>query len=598
MSTTSGEAAAAVPAGAVSWRPWGRDAFEYAQSHDRPILLSINAVWCYWCHEMDAGTYADPDVAEFVNAHFTPVRVDTDHRPDVNARYNVGGWPTTSFLTPHGGFLAGATYLPADQFLAMLDEVRRAYSERKPEMYEQGNDILRQRREHAGRVSAGREPDAGTVDTISRRVAGTYDAINGGFGVEPKFPSTPMLRLLLHRYRTSGEAFYRVMLEKSLDGIIGGDLRDRIDGGFFRFTMGSDWTQAQYEKMAEDNVALAGVLIDAGIVLDRADYLAVAGETVDYICGTLYDPTAKGIRGSQGAHSEYYAGTRQERSLSEAPAVDPFCYTSVTAQAASLLLVAAWKLGRPELTAKGTALLDCLVTASESGRLAHAYSEAGGLPQDEGDLLVDWAHFLVAALDGYDTLPGGSERYLKAADRAANALLERFLDGPNGGFWDVEAGQERLGYLHAREKPLAENTCAAVGMMRLHHATMEGLYQQTARHTLSAYVDANRDYGELAADYAVAVDRYLHPAVEVTVEGSPGSASADAMLAAAMRLNDPHLLIKLAPAVMEDAPAQAHVCLDTVCYPPVTDPAELAQAVAEGGMVTESPFQNVFDLLG
>ena len=112
---------------AVAWLPWGHEAFEFAQDNDRPILLSINAVWCYWCHEMDAGAYADPDVIKFVNHHFTPVRVDTDHRPDVNARYNVGGWPTTSFLTPHGGFMAGATYLPPDQLLAMLDEVRRAY---------------------------------------------------------------------------------------------------------------------------------------------------------------------------------------------------------------------------------------------------------------------------------------------------------------------------------------------------------------------------------------------------------------------------------------------------------------------------------------
>lgn len=582
----------------VSWQPWGREAFEFAQQHDRPILLSINAVWCYWCHEMDAGAYTDRDVIEFVNTHFTPVRVDTDHRPDVNARYNVGGWPTTSFLTPHGGFMAGATYLPPDQLLAMLDEVRRAYSERKPELYEQGNDILRQRREHAGRVSAGRDPDAGVVDAISRRVAGTYDAINGGFGLEPKFPSTPMLRLLLHRYRATGEPFYRVMLEKSLDAIVGGDLRDRIDGGFFRFTTGGDWTQAQYEKMAEDNIALAGVLMDAGIILERADYLRVAGETVDYIYSTLYDPSAKGVPGSQGAHSEYYAGSPQERSQSAAPAVDPFCYTSVTAQAASLLLGAAWKLGRPELSGTATDLLDGLVDASENGSLPHAYTASGALPKDEGDLLVDWTNLLVAALDGYDALPRGSGRYLKAAERAAQALLDRFLDGAHGGFWDVESGQERLGYLHAREKPLAENTRAAVGMMRLHHATLDDRYRQTARHTLSAYVDANRDYGELAADYAVAVDQYLHPVVEVTVEGSPGTASADAMLAAAMQLNDPHLLIKLAPATMENAPAQAHVCLDTVCYPPVTDPAELAAAVAEGGMVTQSPFQNVLDLLG
>ncbi len=598
MSTISGEPAAAVPTGAVAWRPWGREAFELAQNNDRPILLSINAVWCYWCHEMDGGTYSDRDVVEFVNAHFIPVRVDTDHRPDINARYNVGGWPTTSFLTPHGGFLAGATYLPADQFLAMLDEVRRAYNERKPELYEQGNDILRQRREHAGRVSAGREPDGALVDSISRRVAGTYDAINGGFGLEPKFPSAPMLRLLLHQYRTTREQFFRVMLEKTLDGVVGGELRDGIDGGFFRFTMGGDWTQAQYEKMAEDNVALAGVLMDAGIILGREDYLRVAGETVDYICGTLYDPTARGVRGSQGAHSEYYAGSRHTRAESDAPTVDPYCYSSVTAQAASLLLGATWKLGRPELTATAVTLLDGLIDAAEGGRLAHTYSASGALPQEEGDLLVDWANVLAAMMDAYDALPGGSERYLEAAGRAAQALLDRFLDGANGAFWDVEAGQERHGYLHAREKPLADNTCAAMGMMRLHHATMEERYQQTARHTLSAYVDANRDYGELAADYAAAVDRYLHPVVEVTVEGWPGAVSTDAMLAAAMKLSDPHLVIKLAPASADDAPAQAHVCLDTVCYPPVTDPAELVAAVAEGGTVMESPFQNVFDLLG
>ena len=598
MSTISGEPAAAVPTGAVAWRPWGREAFESAQHNDRPILLSINAVWCYWCHEMDRGTYSDSDVAAFVNTHFTPVRVDTDHRPDVNARYNVGGWPTTSFLTPHGGFMAGATYLPADQFLAMLNEVRRAYSERKPEMYEQGNDILRQRREHAGRVSAGREPDAAVVDAISRRVAGTYDSNHGGFGVEPKFPAVPMLRLLLHRYRTTGEPFFRVMLEKSLDGVIGGDLRDQIDGGFFRFTMNGDWTQAQFEKMAEDNIALAGALMDAGIILERTDYLAVAEETVDYIVGTLYDGAAKGVRGSQGAHSEYYAGSRQQRLESEPPAVDPYCYASVTAQAISLLFTAAWALCRPKLTETATLLLDGLLERAASGNLAHTYSAAESLPQEEGDLLIDWADFVIAALDGYDAVPAAAERYLEAATGAGQTILDRFLDGPNGGFWDVEAGRERLGYLHAREKPLAENVRAAVGMMRLHHATMEDRYRQTARHALSAYVDANRDYGELAADYAVAVDRFLQPVVEVTVEGWPAAVSTKAMLTAAMQLNDPNLIIKLAPSTVEDAAAQAHVCLDTVCYPPVTDPAELATAVAEGGTVTESPFQNVLDLLG
>ncbi len=583
---------------AVAWRHWGADAFAAAQDLDKPILLSINAVWCYWCHEMDNSTYSDPDVARFLNEHFIPVRVDTDHRPDINARYNVGGWPTTSFLNPHGGYIAGATYLPADQFLAMLDEVRRAYADRKPELYEQGNDIRRQRRDYAARVSAGQEPDASLVDAITRRVAGTYDPANGGFGVEPKFPSTPMLRLLLHRYRTTGEPFFRVMLEKSLDSLVGGALHDQIDGGFFRFTMSADWTQPQYEKMSEDNIALAAILMDAGIVLQRPDYLENAAQTVDYILTTLYDSEAQAVRGSQGAHSDYFDKPAAVRAAVEPPPVDPCSYTHLTAQTSSLLFAAAWKLGRPELTDIAVNLLDNLADTATSGRLPHVNPSANRKPSPDGDLLVDWAHVFLALLEGHDAVPDASERYRQAAEHAASVLSERFLDGQRGGCFDIEDTPDRPGYLQVREKPLAENVSVALGMMRLSHITFDQRFLHTAHHTLSAYCEANRDYGELAADYAIAVDRYLNPVVEVTVEGRPGSADAAVMLAAAMTLDSPNLLIKLATVENDAAPAQAHVCLDTVCYPPVSDPAALADAVAGGGMVTESPFQNVLDLLG
>ena len=583
---------------AVAWQPWGADAFAAAQQHDRPILLSINAVWCYWCHEMDDTTYSDPDVVRFLNERFIPVRVDTDHRPDVNARYNVGGWPTTSFLTPHGGYIAGATYLPADQFLAMLDEVSRAYTERKPELYEQGNDIRRQRREHAARVAAGQEPDAALVDTITRRVAGTYDPSNGGFGTAPKFPAAPMLRLLLHRYRVTREPFFRVMLEKSLDAMVGGALHDQIDGGFFRFTMSADWTQPQHEKMAEDNIALANVLMDAGILLQRPDYSRCAGETIDYILSVLFDSEALAIRGSQGAHSDYFAEPAPVRAAIPPPPVDPCSYAHLSAQASSMLFAAAWKLGRPELTDIAIKMLDAQVESATSGRLSHVYPASGVASPQDGDLLVDWASFLLAALDGHDAAPVSGERYRQAAEYAAGILYERFLDGQRGGFFDIEDTPDRPGYLQVREKPLAENVAATLGMMRLSHITFEERYLHTAHHTLSAYVEANRDYGELAADYAVAVDRYLNPVVEVTVEGRPGTPDANAMLAAAMELDSPNLLIKLATVENGAAPAQAHVCLDTVCYPPVSDPSALADAVAGGGMVTESPFQNVLDLLG
>ena len=594
----------------MDWQPWRTETFAAAQDADKPIILSINAVWCYWCHEMDAGAYADDAVIRYVNAHFVPVRVDTDHRPDINARYNVGGWPTTSFLTPHGGYIAGATYLPADQFLAMLDEVRRAYADQKPQLYEQGNDIRRQRREHAARVAAGREPDDALVDQITRRVAGAYDPIHGGFGLAPKFPAAPMLRLLLHRYRTTGEAFFRTMLEKSLDGISNGALHDSVDGGFFRFVGGADWTQPQHEKMGEDNIALASILMDAAILLERADYRDAASAAVDYIVGTLHDGAAAGIRGSQGAHSDYFGLTPAMRAGLPPPPVDPFCYASLTAQGASLLFGAAWKLGRPELGDIAVGLLDGLVEAAASGRLGHTFTAAGFAVKDDGDLLTDWAYFLLAALDGCDALPAGDDRYRNAAVAAADILLSRFMDGARGGFCDIEDTPDRAGYLQVREKPLAENVAAVNGLLRLHHLTGELRYRQAAHHAVSAYAEANRDYGELAADYAIAVDRYLNPVVEVTVEGRPGAPDAAAMLAAAMALDSPNLIIKLvasgadADAGATPFPARAHICLDTVCYPPVWDPAQLAAAVSGGGIagggdgIVNSPFQNVLDLLG
>ena len=63
---------------------------------------------------MDVTTYAHPDV-ELARStdRFIAIRVDADRRPDINDRYNLGGWPTTVFLTRPRRHAVGATYLDA-----------------------------------------------------------------------------------------------------------------------------------------------------------------------------------------------------------------------------------------------------------------------------------------------------------------------------------------------------------------------------------------------------------------------------------------------------------------------------------------------------
>ena len=118
----------------IKWRPWSEKAFDEARQLNRPILLSISAVWCHWCHVMDETTYSHPGVIDLINREYMPIRVDNDLRPDINQRYNMGGWPSTAFLTSSGDILTGATYLPPDQMADALARVASYYRTNQAEI--------------------------------------------------------------------------------------------------------------------------------------------------------------------------------------------------------------------------------------------------------------------------------------------------------------------------------------------------------------------------------------------------------------------------------------------------------------------------------
>jgi len=591
-----GENLASTGSNQIQWLSWSGSAFAQAQAENKPVLLSIGAVWCYWCHVMDEVTYVDPEVANYVNHHFVSVRVDNDHRPDINLRYNVGGWPSTVFLTGHGGYIAGATYLPPDQLLAMLMEVQRAYRDQKPEVYDQGNSLLRQRREEVANIAAGADLGEELVDRIARRVAGTYDPRNGGFGEAPKFPGVPILKLLLHLVRTTQEEFYRVMLVKTLDGMAASPFFDHAEGGFFRYSPTPDWTEAQHEKMLEDNIGLAHVYLEAYFLLSQDKYREIASRTIDYLTGNLYDYKASGFRGSQGAHSDYFGLPIESRHGQPNPPIDPFCYSSWSAQAVSLLLSAAWKLQRPELAVTAVKVLQKLDAMAQTESLSHVYDIAGLAESGEPQLLTDWAHLLNALMDAASTASNG-ETYLPRARAVAELLMAEFYDPSNGGFFDVASDPEAIGYLRAREKPLPENVAAAQGLLKLYQANGDETYLETAQRTLSAYVEVNRVYGEFAASYALTVDLALNQPIEVTIEGHPENPDTQGMLRAAAQVAYPNLVVKLVEVSAENQ-ALAHVCLNTVCLPPVGNPSELALTVAEAAAPRASHFEDIFQQFG
>ena len=121
----------------VNWLPWSNEAFQKAKTEDKPILLSIGASWCHWCHVMARESFEDTETAEFINNNFIAIKVDRDERPDIDKIYQsfvqalvgVGGWPLTVFMTPEKEAFYGGTYFPpADNrglpsFMSVLGKV-------------------------------------------------------------------------------------------------------------------------------------------------------------------------------------------------------------------------------------------------------------------------------------------------------------------------------------------------------------------------------------------------------------------------------------------------------------------------------------------
>ena len=573
----------------IEWLPWTASTFQRAQDEDKPVLLSISAAWCHWCHVMDETTYSDPDVQSLLASSFLAVRVDNDHRPDINARYNVGGWPTTAFLTPHGGLIGGATYLPPDQFLAMLMELQNAYRADKPQLYSQSRDLLRQRREHARRVAAGQEVDGSLVDRVARIVAGAYDAREGGFGNEPKFPNPSILRFVTHLYRTTGEEFYAAMLRKSLDRLADSAMFDRVEGGFFRYSSSADWSGPQYEKLLEDNAQLARAYLDASIVLGEQRYRETAERIYEFLSTRLYDPEAGGFRGSQGAHSDYFSLDAESRSRSASPPLDPSCYAGPGALTAAALLDAAWKLGRPDLARTGLDVLDRIDGMAEVGGFRHVVN--GDASDDAPALLTDWTGLLAGLMQAHAST--ADPRYLDRAVQVAAVMVDRYFDEEGGGFFDIEADESAVGHLQVREKQLPENMVAVQGLLRLYQSTRNEDYRQVCEATLSAFASVFREHGEFAAEFGLAVDVFSNPMVEVTVEGDLEGADSRRLLEAAANLDSPNLEIK---TVAASGPALAHVCLDTLCLPPVSTPEALVETASGIDNQPASPFRDIFSV--
>ena len=537
----------------INWHPWSPEAFDEARQTGRPILLSISAVWCHWCHVMDETTYSHPGVIDIINREYVPVRVDNDVRPDINQRYNMGGWPTTAFLTASGDILTGGTYLPPDQMASSLIRVADYYRANQTDI---ASRVLEARKRAASGVarSVG-ELEPGLVDTILDAVKSAYDPEYGGFGNAPKFPQADAILLLLEQSVLRSDEELRRMAVHTLEQMTGGGTYDHVGGGFFRYSTTQDWSVPHFEKMLEDHAPLVHALALSGM-WDALE------KTTGYIDAVLRDPKTGLYAGSQDADEHYYAMDAEERTQTPGPYVDRRVYTSWNAA----LAVAYLEAEKREVAAK---LLDSL--------FKRAYRRGDGMTHSEGagGQLGDQVWSLWAAVRAFQH--GLGDQWMTVAADLAAHIEERYGDSQLGGYFD-RAGGDELGRLGERIKPLAENSIAAMALIELD--TLLGdpssPHRERARRALESVAALPRQYGLMAAVFARALDRLSH-AIKVTTKNPE--------LARASRAAQPYAVIDPsgAPGARRAHTEQdgAVVCAGTICLAPVFTPTAVAEAIRE-----------------
>jgi uncharacterized protein len=563
-------------AGEIGWLPWEPSSFARARSEDKPILLAISAVWCHWCHVMDETTYSDPAVIETINARFVPIRVDNDRRPDVNVRYNMGGWPTTAFLAPDGAVLTGATYLPPEPMRRALDEIARFYAEKKDEIAARTAPV----RPAEYRPAAAGDLRDGMIVRLVEQLTENFDEEYGGFGDAPKFPQPEMLEFLLDRWRATGESRLHAIVAKTILGMSRGGTYDRVEGGFFRYSTTRDWSVPHFEKMAEDHAGLVRVLAALVVFAPAAEFRTTLASAVAYVRTTLRDPASSLFAGSQDADEDYFAQPLEGRRERIAPFVDRTSYTNWTCALAGAWCAASLALDDDGLLREACETLDAVhERLTDPDGLAYHFVAPGGEPQVRG-LLTDQTAYLRALLDAHEA--SGEARFLERARALAARISERFA-GADGGFYDRIPIEAELGRLDVADRPIVENGVMAEALLRLSGLTGDGAYREPAERALRLFARTYASAGPFAAAYGRALQRYLTPETSVRLVGEPKSTGE--LREAALRLPSPAVTVRtVGPggAAALDLPADpapaAYLCAGGACGAPARDPASLRDA--------------------
>jgi len=491
----------------VDWFEWGADAFAEAARRQVPVLVSIGYSTCHWCHVMARESFSDPELAEYLNDNFVAIKVDREEYPDVDASYLAAasaftsnlGWPLNVFVTPKGETFFAGTYFPPrpidphPSFFQVLTAVTDAWTERRDEVETNAAQIATALR-GLGQQAPGALPGDLEFSRVVTELVAYEDTVHGGFGAAPKFPVATVLHLLLDR-GSLGDTGAQTLAERTLAAMAASDLRDGIEGGFFRYSTRADWGDPHYERMLYDNALLLGAYARAGsheVAEGVANFLVrvMQREAGGFASAQDSESTVDGERVEGG----YYALNEDERAQQTPPALDGKVLTGWNGLAIEALAASGSRLDHPEWIAAAAraadyllehhVLADRLVRVSIDGTL----SDASATLEDYGMLANGLLELALAT---------GEARYAVAG----RALVDGAMRGASAGaVFAVPGGADPVLEAHGLALQADPSEGAYPSGLSAMAAAAQRLYSLTAD---PRYRDAARTAMELFAPLAV-----------------------------------------------------------------------------------------------
>ena len=441
----------------VDWFGWGEDAFAEAERRQVPVLVSIGYSTCHWCHVMARESFSDPALAEYLNANFVAIKVDREEHPDVDSSYLAAaaaftenlGWPLNVFVTPEGRTFFAGTYWPPHpvsgfpSFRQVLDAVLEAWTERRDSVEDGASRIVAALAAQS-EPARGALPLVGELSAVVAELTAYEDAEFGGFGGAPKFPTAPVLLFLLER-ASVGDADALALASRTLKAMAASDLRDPVEGGFFRYSTMRDWTEPHYERMLYDNALLLRAYTELELLEPGGSLTTVLSTTVDgiasFLLGVMRLPSGA-FASAQDSESTvdgerveggYYALDAAARAAQTPPALDAKVLTGWNGLAIEALAFAGFAFDRSEWIDGARGAADYLI--------ARHLNADGTLLRASIDGRVSTA---VATLEDYGMFAAGLIRLATVTGELRYAEIARALVDAS-----IGAASDRIGTVSA-----------------------------------------------------------------------------------------------------------------------------------------------------